>query len=90
MPKYNVDKAFWRGGRLVAVGEKVSMTKAEAKYLGHILSEDKVATVPEADPAPAQEEVAEPAAAGVAVTERPAHARRTKRHAGADHDDNVN
>ncbi|UPT95389.1 hypothetical protein J4G48_0040245 [Bradyrhizobium barranii subsp. apii] len=86
MPKYNVDKAFWRGGRLVAVGEKVTMTKAEAKYLGHILSEAKVETAPEAAPAPAAEEVAEPAAAGVTVTEKPVHAKRTKRHAGADND----
>jgi hypothetical protein len=86
MPKYNVDKAFWRGGRLVAVGEMVSMTMAEAKYLGHILSEDKVVAAPEAAPAPAAEEVAEPAAAGVTVTEKPVHAKRTKRHAGADND----
>jgi hypothetical protein len=86
MPKYNVDKAFWRGGRLIAAGEKVTMIKAEAKYLGHILSEDKVAPAPEATPAPAQEEVAEPAAAGVTVTEKPVNAKRTKRQAGADND----
>jgi len=85
MPKYNVDKAFWRGGRLVAVGEKVTMTKAEAKYLGHILSEVKAAA-PEVAPAPAAEEVAEPAAAGVTVAEKPVHAKRTKRYAGADNE----
>lgn len=85
MPKYNVDTAFWRGGRLIPAGEKVTMTKAEAKYLGHIISEDKGVAAPEAAPAPA-EEVAEPAAAGVSVTEKPVHAKRAKRQAGADND----
>ncbi|SDK40414.1 hypothetical protein [Bradyrhizobium ottawaense] len=89
MPKYNVAKDFWRGGHLIAAGSKASMTKAEAKYLGHILSEDKPVADPEAAPAPVDEVEVTPIA-GVAVTETTAQSKRSKRQASAENVDSVN
>lgn len=92
MPKYNVDKAFWLRGREIAAGETVTMTKAEAKYLGHVVSEYKPAApvaAPEPTPAPVEVEVVpEVAPLAAAVTEeKPVrHGKRYKR--GADHGGN--
>lgn len=93
MPKYNVDRVFWHRGREIAVGSTVSMTKAEAKYLGHVLSESKLAApvaAPEPTPAPVEVEAApEAAAIAVAVTEEKP-VRHGKRHKsrGAEHGSN--
>jgi hypothetical protein len=94
MKKYNVDVAFWHRGRLVAAGETVPLTAAEAKYLGHVVSEPATpAAAPEPAPAPEHAPatvVEEPAPTLVVAVaeEKPArHGKRNKRHAGADHDD---
>jgi hypothetical protein len=71
MTEYTANTDFWRKGQLVPKGTSVSMTKAEAKYLGHALTEKGAevaapvasATVADAAPAPiayaAVEEVAQ-------------------------------
>lgn len=89
MPKYHAVHAFWHRGRQVAAGEEVIMTKAEAKYLGHVISEDKPAApvaAPEPTTAPVEVDVVpEVAPLAAAVTEeKPVrHGKRHKR--GADH-----
>ena len=87
MPKYNVEKAFWRHGLLIEAGQKVSMTASEAKYLGHIVTEAKAAA-PEVAPAPIAEEAEVTVA--ISVTEAPASSKRSKRQASADHVDSSN
>ncbi|ARQ95340.1 hypothetical protein [Bradyrhizobium phage BDU-MI-1] len=91
MPKYNVDKAFWHRGREVEAGETVTMTKAEAKYLGHVVSEDKpAAPVAAPEPAPAHVEVeapeVQPLTAAVTEDKPVRHVKRHKR--GAEHGGN--
>jgi hypothetical protein len=91
MPKYNVDKAFWRNGHLLEVDSSVTMSKAEAKYLGHVLTEVDVSPAPAQAPAvqePAAPEPVTPAVdapvAGASVAEqpheKPRHVAKNKRH----------
>jgi hypothetical protein len=82
MPKYNVDKTFWRNGLEVTAGESITLSKAEAKYLGHVVSESKVEAAPA--PAPAVEPDNPAPVAGVTVAEKPQV--RRKRDAEPAHD----
>ena len=88
MPKYNVDKTFWRKGLEIKAGGNVILTETEAKYLGHVVSAYKPdqAVIPAA-PAPAPvEEAAAPAPATVAVVEeQPARHAKRKRHDDSAH-----
>jgi hypothetical protein len=86
MPKYKVDVAFWRNGLKVAAGEEITLSKSEAKYLGHIVSEVKAGTPA---PAPADEPEAPAPAVGVTVAEKP-HGRRKRHAAESAHDDSAN
>lgn len=73
MPKYNVNREFWWKGLKRKVGETVTMTEAQAKYLSHILT--PVAAIAAA-PAPAQvsrKATAMPTPLKVAVAEVPAN-----------------
>jgi hypothetical protein len=88
MPKYNVDKAFWRKGLEVKAGGNVTLTETEAKYLGHVVSAYKPdQAVNPAVPAPAPvEEAVAPAPATVAVVEeQPARHAKRKRHDDSAH-----
>lgn len=61
MKKYEVTASFWRRNNLVAVGETLRLSDAEAKYLGHAVTPTTVEVAPAAvvEETPAVEDVAE-------------------------------
>lgn len=69
MTDYEVREAFWRRGNLVEAGETVTLSDAEAKYLGHALE-----TVAEAEKRRAREARDAERAAEKAAAEEPAEA----------------
>jgi hypothetical protein len=77
MPKYNVEKTFWRHGLEVKAGDEVSLSKAEAKYLGHAVSAPKAV---DDEPAPTSVEETPVLKAAAAVEELPARHAKRKRY----------
>lgn len=69
MPTYTIKNSFWRQGKLLLAGEKVSMTEAEAKYLSHAIEKDNE-TVRESAPK-AKQKPAEVSPMAVSVVEKP-------------------
>lgn len=82
MKKYDVILGFWRNGQFVEAGSAVDLSKNEAKYLKHALSEVGLFEV---QPEPAPEPDVEPVL-NVEVVEKPVSAGKRRRNPDATND----
>jgi hypothetical protein len=70
MKDYRVAVAFWRNGIEQKVDDVIRMTVAEAKYLGHVVTEEVTKVVQAVAPKKSRAPAAAPVL-GVSVEEKP-------------------